>query len=706
MSRTELLRTLALANEFREGDLLVGGSADEQVRAEARRALAAVALRDLDRAALVEDEVGDALSRSLERESAAELSSWTVADVHRTLLAPRAESWVRRHRDGLSSEAIAAVVKLMTNAELAALSRGLHNPIGGGPGEVAIGAAEHFGSRIQPNSVGDDEEEVLLSTLEGLGYGCGDVILGLNPASDDVDAIVRMEELLGSIVERLELPTRFCVLSDIVKQTAARARTRVDVGFQSLAGTSRALRGMVGLDVEGLADLARGFDALYFETGQGSEVTNGAEEGVDAVTLEARTYGLARAIGRRVGPKWTIVNDVSGFIGPEVFRTAEQLERVCLEDLVMGKLHGLTMGLDVGATFHMAVDPAALRRVTETVVADAAPAYLMAIAGNADALLGYQTTSFREHPRLRRRTGRALASPMRRRLAALGVLDAGGNPARTCETTADLYAAYVKASGDRRTADALRAEGRRKLEALRGKGLDVGLGDGEGGGDPPEATARMARIYAHARRALFATIDAAVLRDASPRHLRVATRAESRDDYLAHPRSGERLRDEDVERVRRLHSSRRPDVQLVISDGLDADAANENLRAILPALRRGLRAIGRDVGATDVVVANGRVRAGYHVGEILDVDVVVHLIGERPGTGLDALSAYVTYGRDAEGRSRWSRDLDHAATTAICGIHERGKPPLAAADEIARVVARMFAERRSGVALGREPAAV
>ena len=116
---------------------------------------------------------------------------------------------------------------------------------------------------------------------------------------------------------------------------------KVDVGFQSLAGTSKALAGMVGLDADGILDLARGFDGCYFETGQGSAVTNGAAEGVDMVTLEARAYGVARHIRRHTGA-WTIVNDVAGFIGPEVFHDANQLERACLEDAVMAKLHGLT----------------------------------------------------------------------------------------------------------------------------------------------------------------------------------------------------------------------------------------------------------------------------------------------------------------------------------------------------------------------------
>ena len=135
-------------------------------------------------------------------------------------------------------------------------------------------------------------------------------------------------------------------------------------------------------------------------------------------TLEARTYGVARCL-RDATRAWTIVNDVAGFIGPEVFRTASQLERVCLEDAVMAKLHGLTMGLDVCATFHMGIAPSELRAVTRRVVERAAPAYLMAVAGNADPMLGYMTTSFREHPELRRRVLRQPTSGMRRRLDEL-----------------------------------------------------------------------------------------------------------------------------------------------------------------------------------------------------------------------------------------------------------------------------------------------
>jgi len=235
---------------------------------------------------------------------------------------------------------------------------------------------------------------------------------------------------------------------------------------------------------------------------------------------------------------------------------------------------------------------------------------------------------------------------------------------------------------------------------LAGRGYDLGFGHTEEFQAPPAVEARLEKIYGHARRALYATLDDGVLREASPRHLRVRTRARDREQYLSEPPAGELLRPEDASRVASLYGGRRPRVQLVLSDGLNADALNENLRAVLPRLRRGLTEAGLYVGEVDLVVEHGRVRAGYHAGELLGADLVVHLIGERPGTGLNTLSAYVTYGRDAAGNLRWAPALDHACTTAVCGINERGRRPAAAVEEIVGCVVRAFEERRSGVALG------
>jgi len=333
----------------------------------------------------------------------------------------------------------------------------------------------------------------------------------------------------------------------------------------------------------------------------------------------------------------------------------------------------------------MGIAPQALQETTRRIVELAAPAYLMAVAGNADPMLGYLTTSFRDHPPLRHRVGCRITTAMSERLA---VLDAG--------STGSLYAAYMKTGGDSRTTDALREECERKVARLQARGFDLGYGD------DPTVHARLDRIYAQARQALYATLDAGVLQSASMHHVRVRSKSRDREDYLLHPRSGESIRDDDVQRIMTTTASsgsRGPSVQVVLSDGLNANALNENLRSVLPPLRRELDAAGLHAADVDIVIQNGRVRAGYHVGAIVGADAVVHLIGERPGTGLDVLSAYLTYGRDAAGRSRWSSDLDHSATTAVCGIHRDGKPPAEAVTEIARLVKRMVETRRSGVAL-------
>jgi ethanolamine ammonia-lyase large subunit len=239
------------------------------------------------------------------------------------------------------------------------------------------------------------------------------------------------------------------------------------------------------------------------------------------------------------------------------------------------------------------------------------------------------------------------------------------------------------------------------LSRLQECGWDLGYDDGVEGQPPAAQEKRLERIYQHARRALYASIDRAVLREVTSEPLPVRSEARSREDYLMHPAAGERIRQEDAGAIRSMYPVERPTAQIVISDGLNADAVSAHLRAVLPPLRRRLTEYGVRAGAREIVIENGRVRAGYHAGQLLGVDLIIHLIGERPGTGLNTISAYLTYGRDERGELRWSIDLDHACTTAICGIHPMGRKPELAAGEIARLVLRMLKERRSGVQLGR-----
>jgi ethanolamine ammonia-lyase small subunit len=282
---------------------------------------------------------------------------------------------------------------------------------------------------------------------------------------------------------------------------------------------------------------------------------------------------------------------------------------------------------------------------------------------------------------------------MGRRFEELDVSDAAFRP----QTVARLSALFEKAGGSRRSLASLEEDGLRRLLELQEQGLDLGIADAA------RADARVEAIYTHARAALYAALDDAVLNDACGRWLPVRTIAGGRDQYLADPAAGERLCAEDARAVSALYPSHRPQVQMVASDGLNANALNEQLRGLLPALRRALVNDGRQVGETVIAVRNGRVRAGYEIGGSAGAEVVVHLIGERPGTGLNTLSAYVTYGRDETGALRWSRDLPHSATTAVCGIHRKGKPIEAAVAEVSSVVARIIRERRSGVALESRP---
>jgi ethanolamine ammonia-lyase large subunit len=272
-------------------------------------------------------------------------------------------------------------------------------------------------------------------------------------------------------------------------------------------------------------------------------------------------------------------------------------------------------------------------------------------------------------------------------LSRLGVLADDDRPQPGSDVLVGLYDRYAKS-----------ADGHVKLARLQERGFDLGYGWGKDQSPPDNVTQRLQTIYSHARASLYASVDASVVREACFKPMVVRTASLDREDYLNHPSTGERLRDDDARVLAGLGGDA-PEVQIVVSDGLNANAVNRNLKAFLPALRRALAGLACPVSATEIVVHNGRVRAGYQIGAIVKAMVVVHVIGERPGTGLDTLSAYVTYGRDDRGRVRWDPSLDHSCTNAVCGIHPSGKPPAAAAAEIGELTRRILAQRRSGVAL-------
>ena len=697
----QLLLLFARANDFKEGDLTLGGTDDDFIRKIAQNSIENLTISDIYNTDFVEDKLSETLKRSINKSAFKEISHLKIIELKNILLGSRALLWHKKYSSGLPSEAIAALVKTMSNEELSIVANSIFNSNdekSNISGKVTIGTPNHFGSRIQPNSAGDETDEILLSTLEGLCYGCGDVIIGINLAADNIETIIETEKLLQSVVDRFQLPTRYCVLSEISKQKMAAESTKVDVGFQSLAGTSKGLMGMAGCDVDELLDYCCHFKGLYFETGQGSEITNGVAENTDMVTLEARCYGLARHIKHETNA-WMIVNDVAGFIGPEVFSTAEQLKRTCLEDTVMAKLHGLVFGLDVCSTFHMGIHPSELQKIAKEIVVKAAPAYLMAVAGQADPMLGYLTTSFREHNRLRSISSKTISTEMQKRLIEIGALNPEGEIDPNIGRIANLYAYYHKAGNDKRSMSSLIVEAMIKIKKLQVKGCDIGYGLIDNHTDPMMIKNRLDELYKHARNALYAKFEATVMNENCSNPIHISTNASSRDAYIAHPTLGEKINYDDSVKLKSVFAEYHFEnkVQFVISDGLNANSINEHLPSLLPELKRKMYEANVPYNPVDIIVTNGRVRAGYDIGQLIEPEILVHFIGERPGTGLNQLSAYITYGRNDENKSIFSSEMDHSLTTAVCSIHPYGKFYKNAIKEIVEILLNAFKTKKTGI---------
>lgn len=403
--RFESLRELlAKANEPKSGDALAGlaaGSAEERVAA--KRALADVPLRRFVEEPVVPPE-RDELTRAFLAEQDAgafrAVADWTVGALreHLVALAPGAD--VSGLRAALLPEMAAAVAKICSNLDLALAARRLPVVV---QGRTTLGLPGRLASRIQPNHPGDSADGVRASILEGLAYGSGDAVVGINPVEDRLETIERLAHAIEDAVAPLGVPTHACVLAHVTTQLRAFERgAPLDLVFQSVAGTEAGNRAF-GVDLA-LLDEAdalvrergrlRTKNVWYFETGQGSELSSGAHAGVDQVTLEARCYGVAR----RYRP--LLVNTVVGFMGPEYLFDAREIARAGLEDHFMGKLLGLPMGCDACYTNHAEADQNDLESLAVQLAA-AGCNYFMGVPLGDDCMLHYQSTSFHDVAALR-----------------------------------------------------------------------------------------------------------------------------------------------------------------------------------------------------------------------------------------------------------------------------------------------------------------
>ena len=695
-------QVIGAANDFKEGDQAIGvGAANEATRAHARTLLANTRIGDLHANPLLVDDLQRLIWQTTDQAQAAKVEDWTMGQL-KTFLLSAPEPDIKAIMYGLSSDTIGCVPKLMSNDELIALGQKVFNVI---PGTM-LGAKGYMGARIQPNSPTDHPDDVVWQVFDAFAYATGDIVIGTNPVDSTVASVSAVQAALKDVVDTFGLQDiiPWCVLAhiDVQAEVAERYPGTVATMFQSLAGTDACNKifDVTTAKIQDYAQSKRGERyGLYFETGQGSEFTNGAAGGVDMMVLESRKYGFSRAVAAelaKVQPKgtWLHVNDVAGFIGPEVFKSREQLVRCCLEDIAMGKLHGLTIGLDVCSTLHMSVSLDDLDWCQDQVM-PANPVYLIALPTKNDPMLGYLTTSFQDHVRLREKFGFKVNDAMWAFYQRLGIVAADGSYTGHYGDPLWVYYQYRQAKGDTRPQDAVYAEGRQKMAEVEGRGVDLATDHGQRIWDlNPQLAAKVDALYDDAKLSLWAELTpqfAATIPDVLP----VRTLSKDRNDYIAHPPSGETLSPDSVAALESLRASWGADLpkgQIVISDGLNAKAIMDegHLAPYLEEMRRLFGEAGVPMSETNILVTSGRVRAGYRIGETLFADAdphsfrgILHIIGERPGTMHHAYSVYITV---AKGEVWSGKRVDHDITRLVSNIADTALPPKEAAHETLTII--------------------
>ena len=426
-----LAALMARASPLRSGDELAGvAAADARERVAAQMALAALPLKAFLTEALVpyeDDEVTRLIVDGHDPAAFAPVSHLTVGDFRNWLLGEAATTdALAALAPGLTPEMAAAVSKLMRVQDLVAVARRCRVVT---RFRNTIGLEGRFSTRLQPNHPTDDPTGIAASVLDGLLYGSGDAVIGINPVTDSTGAVVGLLRMLDAVISRYDIPTQSCVLAHVTTQMEAMERgAPVDLVFQSVAGT-QAANAAFGVDLALLeeahqAALALGRGPLgnhlmYFETGQGSALSAGAHHGLDQQTCEARAY----AVARRFRP--LLVNTVVGFIGPEYLYDGRQILRAGLEDHFCGKLLGLPMGCDVCYTNHAEADQDDMDALL-TLLGVAGCTYVMGIPGSDDVMLNYQTTSFHDALYLRQVLGLRPAPEFEAWLERMEIFEAGG----------------------------------------------------------------------------------------------------------------------------------------------------------------------------------------------------------------------------------------------------------------------------------------
>ena len=702
-------KLVGAANEFKEGDEILGiAASSESARKAARILISNTMLSAVIEQPLFKDELFDFIQNATALDG--QIISMTFLELKNFLLESDEEN-IKRIMPSLTSDCIAFVVKLMSNDELISVSAKVFNQL---PNST-IGGKGYLSARVQPNSPTDNVEDIIWQVFDAWSYGVGDLVLGTNPVSSDPVMVARIEAALHDILVAFELEDTMpnCVLShiDIQSRVEESQPGTTGVWFQSIA-SSVAANQTFDVTIEKMkayADARRdNLFGLYAETGQGADATNGHSEGFDMVVHESRKYGFLRALKQRINfnkknktEPWVFLNDVAGFIGPEVFRTKEQLVRCCLEDLVMGKLHGLTIGLDICTTLHMDVTLDDLDWCIDQIM-PANPAYLMALPTKNDPMLSYLTTSFADHVRIREQFGYKVNDKMWEFFKRIGVIGIDNKPTTLFGQPNEVYLRYCKAKGDLRSDYEILLEGKSAIERVRKRGVPIAEGYGEKTWMlQPELDHEIRELYKDAKYCLWTEWEPSYLQSIK-NAIVVSSMSVNRIDYVYHPSSGEHLSPESLVKVQ-SHSKKlkknTPDVQIIISDGLNSRSLMDegHLNLFLPSLYKQLAVQSLTFSDVPIIIRNGRVRAGYEIGEhlfgkdITQKHCIVHIIGERPGTIHRNFSVYIT----VASASIWNTQgkVDHDITRVISGISDTAYLPKEAVIEVSSIIKELMSEK-------------
>ena len=702
---------LGAANEFKEGDEIAGiSAASDEDRLKARMLLAETSLDNIREHSVFIDpqfEFIESTTLSFQDSEQGKAIGKLRMSEFRELLLSSSEKEIKNLLPYLTSDVIACVVKLMSNDDLIAISSKIFHPLAGSQ----MGSKGYMSARVQPNSPTDNIEDIVWQVFDAWSYSVGDLVLGNNPVSSNPESVAKIELALFDILTtfKLENTLSHSVLAhiDIQAQVEKTHAGKTGMWFQSIAGTVKANQ-TFDVTMEKLQNYAKqrtGKFGLYAETGQGADETNGHGEGFDMLIHESRKYGLWRGLKQQLNEEsWVHLNDVAGFIGPEVFRTKEQLVRCCLEDLVMGKLHGLMIGLDICTTLHMDVSLDDLDWCIDQIM-PANPGYLMALPTKNDPMLSYLTTSFSDHLRIREKFGFKINDAMWAFFKQMEIIDEKNQPTAHFGDPIWMYYQYLRLKNDTRPMDEIYVEGLACIERIRERGVPIANGYGANYWEMnPDLEQEIRLLYADAKKCLWEETPSQFGKYL-PHGIAVSTLSKDRKDYIYHPQSGETLSRDSIYALEILRSKWKksiPDIQVIVSDGLNVSSITDEGHLLpyvqeLNSLLKSKYSLMNDysVSKDPLFIQHGRVRAGYRCGELLFGDsaskqkkCILHIIGERPGTMHHNYSVYISVASATD----WNVDgkIDHDITRVISGISDTALHPKDAAKETFRILSDLF----------------